>query len=176
MQDIPQITTAPSISSDLIIAVILAVVFVIVWWRLSLGAVASLVMVATAYIVSKGAPFMNSWLEHSGGMAGAQLMISVRLALIIVLSFFALILLRRLAHKVPLIIKTVSACIFTLLLFWYCSEALQASMASTILFSGSKIYATIEQLYPVCLLLALVLSGLELWFASRSGDKKKLKK
>lgn len=176
MQDIPQIATTSSISSDLIIAIILAIMFVIVWWRRSLGAVASLVMVATAYIASKGSPFIDSWLEHSGGMTGVQLMLSVRITLTVALAFFALILLRRLAHKVPLIIKTVSAGIFTLLLFWYCSEALQASMAPTTLFSDSKIYMVVEQLYPVCLLLTLVLSGLELWFASRSGDKKKLKK
>ena len=150
------------------------VVFVLVLVRRSLAGIGSLVLIAVAYIVERGSPFIDSWLsrQSSGNMTGLQVITSLRLAIVIALSLFILVILRHLAGRVPLVIRVISAATFASLLVWYIVQALQASY--TILpIADTKAYAMLQQFYPVGLLAALVLGALELWFVHKGGAKPK---
>lgn len=166
-----------SINMNLILIVLLALLFLFVWWRRSLAAVASLALIAVAFIVNQGSSIINAWLNkfHVGPLSGEQLITSFRIAIIIVLSSFVLIVLRHMAKKVPLVVRTLSAAVYSGLLFWYVMKGFHSGYWFTSS-HNTQVYQKLHQLYPLLLLAALVLAALELWFVYRASSKPKSKK
>jgi hypothetical protein len=153
------------------------VIFITVWSRRSLAAVASLSLVAAYFIINQGASFINSWLStsSSGSLTSLQLVTAFRLAVIIVLPLFVLFVLKSLGKRQPFIVRLLSAAIFAILLVWYVAENLVSSSILLPL-NGGQVYSKLQQFYPILLLAALILAALELWFVRKSADIDKKKK